>query len=100
MELDGTGVKKLATKPVGDNFPAWSPNGKTVAFDRLTKANGGIYTVNSDGGGLRQLTDPPEDFWDSGPSWSPDCTKIAFTRASGGGSEGLTCSRYSPTAPT
>ena len=33
MEPGGTGVRKLATKPVLDSFPAWSPNGKRLAFE-------------------------------------------------------------------
>jgi Tol biopolymer transport system component len=85
VEPDGTGLRKLTTKPVLATSPDWSPNGKRLAFDRLTKTSGGIYTVNSEGGGLRKLTDPPEGFWDSEPSWSPDGTKIAFTRTSGKG---------------
>jgi TolB protein len=36
--------------------------------------------VNSDGGGLKRLTDPPKGFSDAEPSWSSEGTKIAFTR--------------------
>jgi Tol biopolymer transport system component len=82
IRADGADLHQLTDNRL-DEYPAWSPDGKTIAFNRLTKTSGGIYTVNEDGGGLRKLTDPPEGFWDSEPSWSPDGTKIAFTRGSG-----------------
>jgi Tol biopolymer transport system component len=82
ITADGADLHQLTDNRL-DEYPAWSPDGKTIAFNRLTKTSGGIYTVNEDGGGLRKLTDPPEGFWDSEPSWSPDGTKIAFTRGSG-----------------
>jgi Tol biopolymer transport system component len=81
IRADGSGLRKL-TGEAHDENPAWSPDGKAIAFGRLTKHAGWIYTVNSDGGGLKKLTDPPKGFWDSDPSWSPDGTKLAFTRAS------------------
>jgi Tol biopolymer transport system component len=81
VRVDGTGLHQL-TDEAHDEYPAWSPDGKTIAFGRLDKNAGWIYTVNSDGNGLRKLTTPPEGFWDSQPSWSPDGTRIAFTRAS------------------
>jgi Tol biopolymer transport system component len=83
IRVDGTGLRQL-THEAEDEYPAWSPDGKTIAFNRLTKTSRGIYSVNAEGGGLRKLTDPPEGFWDSEPSWSPDGTRIAFTRGSGG----------------
>lgn len=81
ISVDGTGLRQL-THEAEDEYPAWSPDGKMIAFGRLDKRAGWIYTVNADGRGLRKLTDPPKGFWDSQPSWSPDGTKIAFTRAS------------------
>jgi Tol biopolymer transport system component len=82
VRVDGTDLRQLTDDGLNE-YPAWSTDGKTVAFDRLTEANGRIYSVNAEGGGLRKLTDPSQGFWDSEPSWSPDSTKIAFTRTSG-----------------
>jgi len=82
IRVDGTDLRQLTDDGL-DEYPAWSTDGKTVAFSRLTEANGRIYSVNAQGGGLRKLTDPSRGFWDSEPSWSPDGTKIAFTRVSG-----------------
>lgn len=81
ISVDGTGLRQL-TDEAEDEYPAWSPEGRSIAFGRLTKDAGWIYRVNSDGSGLKKITDPPKGFWDSQPSWSPDGTEIAFTRAS------------------
>lgn len=65
--------------------PAWSPNGRKIAFvARTTRAEGdssqvtaSLEVVNADGSGVHEVaTVPPErTAW---PSWSPDGRRIAF----------------------
>ena len=47
----------LITDGGSDSFPAWSPNGRTIAFSRDQGGNVDIYTVNVDGTNLQRLTD-------------------------------------------
>lgn len=61
--------------------PAWSPDGRTVAFERASIGGKfsleSIYAVGVDGRGLRQLT---RDHYDEDPVWSPDGQTILFSR--------------------
>jgi Tol biopolymer transport system component len=65
-----------------DTAPALSPDGKQVAFMSRRNGNWDVYVVNSDGSGLRQLTDDPAE--DGLPTWSPDGRVIAFVSNRGG----------------
>ncbi|MGQ9586543.1 MAG: tetratricopeptide repeat protein [Anaerolineae bacterium] len=56
--------------------PAWSPDGKQVAFMSNRDGNWELYVVGADGLGLRRLTNGPEH--DGVPAWSPDGKWIAF----------------------
>ncbi len=53
-----------------DSFPAWSPDGKTIAFSRDDGGNVGIYTVNTDGSNLQRLTNAPGP--DTLPVYTPN----------------------------
>jgi hypothetical protein len=86
---DGRGPRRLSRLPRslgrgGDVKPAWSSDGRWIAFARNVPRNGGdrlsLYRVRGDGTGLRRVTAGSGTF-DSTPSWSPDGTRIAFTRA-------------------
>jgi dipeptidyl aminopeptidase/acylaminoacyl peptidase len=60
-----------------DNSPAWSPDGKTVAFLSTRDGNSQIYLLAMDGGEAKKLTklSTGADLF----HWSPDGKTIAFT---------------------
>jgi TolB protein len=80
MDPDGSNVVRLTTGAGEDHAPSWSPNGKTVVFDRTTDAATDIYTINADGTGERRLTTSGVA---SVGTWSPDGSRIAFTQSNG-----------------
>lgn len=59
-----------------EEFPAWSPDGKRVAFTSTFEGNQEIYAVDPDGSQLARLTSDPAI--DAHPAWSPDGRRIAF----------------------
>jgi dipeptidyl aminopeptidase/acylaminoacyl peptidase len=70
----GTGLKQLTTAKAPSQDPAFSPDGKRIAFARL---GAGIFSMSPDGTGLRRLTTNARDTF---PAWSPDGKQIAFLR--------------------
>jgi len=77
---DGTGPSVLVNRSsLGGRdgyFPHWSPDGSRVIFETTINGNKEIYVVNSDGIGLKNLTNNPA--LDVHPSWSRDGTQIVF----------------------
>ena len=62
---DGSNEVNLSKNAAFDGWPAWSPDGKRIAFssNRAGPANTGqIFVVNADGTGLRQITGGPAGF--------------------------------------
>lgn len=92
MDIDGTNLVELSHggaplyevwDPASDLPPQWSPDGSMLAFStHITDISQGldIFVINSDGTGLRNITNAPED--DFNPVWSPDGKQIAFVKRS------------------
>ena len=54
-----SGERRRLTTGGGDGQPAWSPNGKQLAYISKDDGNFEIYRVNRDGSGKVRLTNPP-----------------------------------------
>ena len=76
MNADGSGQRRLTRNGGGDFAPAWSPDGRRIAFVSRRDGNLEIYVMNADGSGQRRLT--RNTVRDSDPVWSPDGRRIAF----------------------
>jgi dipeptidyl aminopeptidase/acylaminoacyl peptidase len=65
--------------------PAWSPDGRKIAFVSDRDGNREIYVANADGSSPRRMTDNPAT--DQFPAWSPHGSKIAFVSDRDGNEE-------------
>ena len=77
MSSDGTGPVRVTEGDELVDAPAWSPDGRWIAFAAYRGGNGDIYVVEADGTSRTRLTDQPG--FDVQPAWSPDGDRIAFT---------------------
>jgi TolB protein len=69
--------RKYLTQSALNNWPAYSPDGKQIAFGSSRDGDFEIYTMDADGINVRRLTHSPGI--DQRPAWSPDGKRIAFT---------------------
>ena len=58
--------------------PAWSPDGKRLAFASRRDGPSHIFVMRLDGEDVRRVTSSPRE--DDYPTWSPDGRRIAFGR--------------------
>ncbi len=70
---DGTQALRLTFAPMDGYHPAWSPDGKQIAFDNGTR----LYVVPADGGIPRAVL--PDDGNGIQARWSPDGQSLLFT---------------------
>ncbi len=93
MEVDGSGLHQLLA---GGSDPAYSPDGRRIAFVTNRDHDGSIrtgedeseyanelYVMNADGTGAERLTHSPE-LSELDPTWSPGGTRIAYARQAEG----------------
>lgn len=77
VDADGSALTRLTNDPGADASPAWSPDGRRIAFVRASvedveSGKTFIYVMNADGTGETRLTEGLS------PIWSPDGNRIAF----------------------
>lgn len=66
----------ITTAELDASRPAWSPDGRQLAFQAFKTGDFHIWTADAQGGNLRRLTEGPYDHRD--PAWSPDGRILAF----------------------
>src|SRR5215210_1524353 len=92
MGFGGDNIKRLTNTAglVDDMDPAWSPDGRKIAFVRSRWGEGeksDIYIMNADGSNQKLITHersipgPPKE--DKHPAFSPDGRRIVFHRGRG-----------------
>ena len=73
LNEEGIGLRQLTQHPGEDRTPAWSPDGRKIAFYSTRNESGGIFLMDADGKNITELTDEGENT----PSWSPNGKQIA-----------------------
>jgi Tol biopolymer transport system component len=96
MNGDGSNQTQITSNALDDEDPAWSADGRSIAFQRDFDPVGGevdydILTMNVDGTGEANLTNSPR-VQDFEPNWSPNGRKIAFASDRDGDNEIYTMS--------
>ena len=93
VEPDGSTQRYLAS---GDNYtPAFSPDGRQVAFVRPSSTGYELYLVNIDGSGYRKLTEFSDLHGNTDPYFSADGSRIVFGAFTGDSEEDEVYDLYS-----
>src|ERR1051325_8641490 len=75
--LDGSKARRLTSDGGISSSPAFSPDGRTIAFSAQYDGNVDVYTVSADGGAPTRLTWHPGN--DIVHSFTPDGSGVLFT---------------------
>jgi len=77
QNADGSGIKQITNTSQYEQNPSLSPDGLYIAYSAMAGSSRQIFIMDSDGSDVRQITNSG---FNTMPSWSPDGTKLIFTR--------------------
>jgi TolB protein len=79
---DGGGLQQLTSNPGGDDVPgSWSPDGNRIVFQRFgSDSYEGVFVVNVNGTGPKQILPPTTSANCCAFDWSPQGNEIVFAR--------------------
>ncbi|HXE55576.1 MAG TPA: hypothetical protein VN541_21310 [Tepidisphaeraceae bacterium] len=76
QRVDGTAVIQLTSEAADDSYPAFSPDGKQIAFSSTRAGGWQIFIMDVNGKNVTQVTTGPMQ--SIHPTWSPDGTRLAY----------------------
>lgn len=85
-DWDGYGARTIVTTSQPILSPAWSPNGREIAFVTYQGGNSVIKIIDLSTGATRTAVSSRKGF-NSAPAWSPDGNRLAFASSRTGNSE-------------
>jgi len=81
MDWDGASLRRVTRNGQGNNAPAWSPNGKWLAYSSFKSRTPGVFILPTDG--RREFRVSSRRFQAIGGSFSPDSRHFAFSQRTG-----------------
>ena len=93
-----TKKKTLLTNSMRANYPKFSPDGRSILFVAHKNSTTQIYTMDTDGKNVKQITFNTEDTQVFSPAWRPDGRSIAYAEAGPDGAMDIHCLLYTSDA--